>query len=159
MTKKYLKTFSLNNIAKIAFFKIKNTFTYEELLNLWESYKNNYYYKKINNLNEDILLTSLKIILKNFEFGKILDKIFTDLLYSKNKEGSDQLIIIYIKDFKKLLYISKSYFMLLKNDDITLPYFELIDSKVHIKSNDNLYEYFNKKFKNDENIIILKLVK
>ena len=89
----------------------------------------------------------------------MLDKIFTKLLYSKNKDGSDQLIIIYIKDKKKLLYISKSYFMLLKNDEITLPYFELIDSKVHIKFKDDLYEYFNKRFKDNENIIILKLVK
>ena len=159
MTKKYLKTFSLDNMTKIAFFKIKNTFTYEELLNLWESYKSNYYYKKKNNLDNDTLLTSLKITLKDFEFGKMLDKIFTELLYSKNKDGSDQLIIIYIKDKKKLLYISKSYFMLLKNDEITLPYFELIDSKVHIKFKDNLYEYFNKRFKDNENIIILKLVK
>ena len=159
MTKKYLKTFSLDNMTKIAFFETKNTFTYEELLILWKSYKNNYYYKKKNNLNEDTLLTSLKITLKDFEFGKMLDKIFTELLYSKNKDGSDQLIIIYIKDKKKLLYISKSYFMLLKSDDITLPYFELIDSKVHIKIKDNLYEYFNKRFKDNENFIILKLVK
>jgi hypothetical protein len=159
MSKKYLKTFSLDNMTKIAFFETKNTFTYEELLHLWESYKSNYYYKKKNNLNEDTLLTSLKITLKNFEFGKILDKIFTELLYSKNKDSSEQLIIIYIKDMKKLLYISKSYLMLLKSDDITLPYFELIDSKVYIKVKQDLYKYFNKKFKNDENIIILKLVK
>ena len=159
MTKEYLKSFSLDNVKKMAFFETKNTFTYEELLNLWKSYKNNYYYKEKNNLNNDTLLTSLKIILKDFEFGKIIDKIFIDLLYSKNKDGSDQLIIFYIKDIKKLLYISKSYFMLLKSDNITLPYFELIDSKVYITIKEDLYKYFNKKLNNDENIIILKLVK
>lgn len=159
MTKEYLKSFSLDNIKKIAFFETKNTFTYEELLNLWKSYKNNYYYKEKNNLNNDTLLTSLKIILKDFEFGKIIDKIFIDLLYSKNKDGSEQLIIFYIKDIKKLLYISKSYFMLLKSDNITLPYFELIDSKVYITIKEDLYKYFNKKINNNENLIILKLVK
>ena len=49
--------------------------------------------------------------------------------------------------------------MLLKSDNITLPYFELIDSKVYITIKEDLYKYFNKKLNNDENIIILKLVK
>ena len=149
---KYLKSYSIDSVESMIFYEI-NELNYNDLLSLWIIFKEKYYYNKNNTF--DNFIASMKLTLKNNDFSIIIDNVYNNFLLT----GKDELLLIYIKNSNQLLYICKSFYSLLGQDKIKLPFYEKIDNNIHIQHKTDLYKYFNKLFKKDENIIIAKLSK
>ena len=118
---------------------------YNDIINVWKQFiviED----LEINKLTLDE--SSLKISLLDSELSIILERIF----YNQIKNYKENIIIIYIKENKKLLLLMKTYQPILKSSKIQLPYW------CYFIECDLLKDFFNKLFINNENLIIFGFV-
>jgi len=149
--------YRINNIdvydlESIQFYKSDSKLKYEDFLNTWKNFiKTRFFEEKSSvNLENSDITSVLKITYNEQVLGLLLEELFKKQL----NDIYDNMIIIYLKNNSdsKVLVFYKSYFPLLKDTKIKLPFWNYI-----LKSED-LTNKLDKMFKKEENISLLSYV-
>ena len=121
--------------------------SYDDITNIWQHFLEKEYTEPDNafNFEDDKIKSCLKISLLENTLSVILERLFFFHLTCYN----DDMMIIYIKNEKKMLLMYKSYVPLIETKDILLPFWSFyIDS-------DELIDNLNLTFEKNENICII----
>ena len=143
----YFNKFSYSDLDIVYYYNIKNNLSYQDILNVWSNFIEKKFYgnEKILDLKDKNNISTLKLSIFETKLGIVLDSFFD---YHVNCTPND-LILIYIKNSNKILYMLKTYEPLIDFKKISLPFWDyLIDDKEFAKKLD-------KYFTDDKNIMLL----
>jgi len=137
----------IDDLDSIQFYKSKIDIKYDDIINIWKSYIEKRYMDKKNIVNFDDSKTNsiLKISILENVLGIILEEVFKKQI----NDIEDDLLIFYFKGEKNILLLYKSYFPLLNENKIMLPFWQyILESK-------KLLKQINKMFRDNENLCIM----
>lgn len=147
-----INSIDIYDLESIQFYKSDYDLEYKDFLNTWENFIESRFFEEKSSVNlENSNVTSvLKITYNEQVLGILLEE-----LYKKQLDDIyDNMIIIYLKNNSesKVLVFYKSFFPLLKDTKIKLPFWN------YILKSDDLTKKLDKMFKKKENICLLSYV-
>jgi hypothetical protein len=142
-----MNSICIDDLDSIQFYKSNIEIEYNDIINIWKSYIEKRYLGITELVNFDDSKTSS--ILKISMLENVLGLILEEIIKKQMNDIEDDLLIFYFKGQSKILLLYKSYFPLLNEDKIMLPFwYYLLESK-------KLLQQINKMFKNKENFCIM----
>jgi hypothetical protein len=143
---------NIDNLDSSQFYESDIDITYEDIIYIWRNFLEKKYLDIGKKKEIDLNSNKYKSVFKITIFENILASLLEILFTKQLNELKENLILIYIKNQDKILILFKSFYPLLNDKQIKLPYWDFLLEA------DDFCDKLKILFKKKENICIMTYI-